>query len=222
MVNCLITAGPTYESLDQVRRLTNFSTGKLGSTLAEFLIAHGHQVRLLLGEMATYPAPIASVAVERFSTTQDLLSRFASHANSPIDAIFHAAAVSDFTFGKTWERLPSGALEPVQGGKLSTRHGTLMTELIPTPKIIAQLRQLFPQAKLVGWKYEVDGDTAQVVERAQRQIAENHTDICVANGPAFGVGFGWVSRDGLQEKLSGSPQLFERIDRFLREHRNVA
>src|SRR5687768_14363623 len=36
-VNCVITAGPTYEPLDEVRRLTNFSTGRLGSELATYL-----------------------------------------------------------------------------------------------------------------------------------------------------------------------------------------
>jgi len=53
-MRCLVTAGPTYEPLDAVRRLTNFSTGRLGSELAAFLAAHGHKVRLLLGEQATF------------------------------------------------------------------------------------------------------------------------------------------------------------------------
>jgi len=51
-MNCIVTAGPTYEPLDDVRRLTNFSTGRLGTELANFLAArsqgdsaprhHGH------------------------------------------------------------------------------------------------------------------------------------------------------------------------------------
>src|SRR5947209_3565355 len=45
-MHCVVTAGPTYESLDEVRRLTNFSTGKLGSELANFLAARGHTVTL--------------------------------------------------------------------------------------------------------------------------------------------------------------------------------
>ena len=59
-VHCLVTAGPTFEPIDQVRRLTNFSTGRLGSELAACLAAAGHQVTLLLGEQATWtnlPAP---------------------------------------------------------------------------------------------------------------------------------------------------------------------
>ena len=53
-MNCIVTAGPTFEPLDDVRRLTNFSTGRLGTELANFLAAHGHQVTLLIGESATY------------------------------------------------------------------------------------------------------------------------------------------------------------------------
>ena len=52
-MNCIVTAGPTFEPLDDVRRLTNFSTGKLGTELANFLTARGHKVTLLIGESAT-------------------------------------------------------------------------------------------------------------------------------------------------------------------------
>ena len=47
-MNCIVTAGPTYEPLDDVRRLTNFSTGRLGTELANFLAARGHTVILLV------------------------------------------------------------------------------------------------------------------------------------------------------------------------------
>ena len=56
-MNCVITAGPTYEPLDDVRRLTNFSTGRLGTELANFLVAGGHNVTLLTGVQATWPGP---------------------------------------------------------------------------------------------------------------------------------------------------------------------
>ena len=53
-MNCIVTAGPTFEPLDEVRRLTNFSTGRLGMELANFLAARGHKVVLLIGETATH------------------------------------------------------------------------------------------------------------------------------------------------------------------------
>src|ERR1700743_1364862 len=72
VMNCLVTAGPTYEPLDDVRRLTNFSPGRLGSDPANRLAEHGHKVTLLLGEQATYRGETSADAVEMFSTTADL------------------------------------------------------------------------------------------------------------------------------------------------------
>ena len=67
-MNCIVTAGPTLEPLDDVRRLTNFSTGRLGTTLANYLAARGHNVILLLGEQATYAGERHARRVEPFST----------------------------------------------------------------------------------------------------------------------------------------------------------
>jgi phosphopantothenoylcysteine decarboxylase/phosphopantothenate--cysteine ligase len=193
-MHCVVTTGPTYEPLDQVRRLTNFSTGRLGSELVNFLSARGHEVTLLIGQLATWRGERHAAQVETFTTTADLSNRLRALAGTKVDAVFHAAAVSDFSFGKVWHRSPAGDLSELKSGKLSTRQGTLLAELMPTQKIIAQLRDWFPQACLVGWKYEVDGDKAGVIAAAKAQLAECHTDACVANGPAYGEGFGVIKR----------------------------
>jgi len=140
-MRCLITAGPTYEPLDNVRRLTNFSTGRLGSELANFLVGRGHEVTLLLGEQATWRAAVKAQAFIFFSTTADLRERVEKAGGQGFDAVFHAAAVSDFGFGKVWERNDSGELSEVQSGKFSTDLKNLVVELKPTRKIIAELRQ---------------------------------------------------------------------------------
>lgn len=205
-MHCLITAGPTYENLDQVRRLTNFSTGSLGLELAQQLASVGNQVTLLLGEGATVVPP-AGLHVIRFSTTENLHERLRDQLDAGVGALFHAAAVSDFRFGKVWERGESGELRELTSGKLTTRQGTLLAELLPTPKLISQLRSLFPQAVLVGWKYEVDGSREQVLAKAAEQVSQNRTQACVANGPAYGPGFGWYTADGRVSHLSDRPAL---------------
>ena len=195
-MHCVITAGPTYETMDNVRRLTNFSTGRLGTELGNFLVARGHEVTLLIGEQATHCGERRAQRVEKFTTTANLLEKFRSLATQKVGAVFHAAAVSDFRFGKIWMRSSGGELSEIQSGKISTRAGTLLAELVPTPKVIAELRGLFPKAKLVGWKYEVDGDRASVLAAAERQLRECRTDACVANGTAYGLGFGVVTAPG--------------------------
>jgi phosphopantothenoylcysteine decarboxylase/phosphopantothenate--cysteine ligase len=215
-MKCIVTAGPTYEPLDGVRRLTNFSTGRLGSELADFLAGRGHDTTLLIGQQATYRGERRVRRVETFTTTADLQGHLQALAGPGVDAVFHAAAVSDFTVGKVWRRAPRGELTEIHAGKLPTRQGTLLVELAPTPKIIAELREWFPQAWLVGWKYEVEGGRGEVIRRAQRQIAECRTDACVANGPAYGAGFGLVKGDGPVTHLGDAAALFAALEEFIR------
>lgn len=197
-MRCLVTAGPTYEPLDQVRRLTNFSTGRLGTELANYLAARGHDVTLLIGQLATWHGERHVAKVETFTTTANLSERLQNFAGQQVEAVFHAAAVSDFTFGKVYRRSPQGEMTEVSSGKFSTHDGSLLAELVPTGKIISQLRTWFPQARLVGWKYEVEGNRETVLRLAREQIVACDTNACVANGPAYGLGFGLVEKDATQ------------------------
>jgi phosphopantothenate---cysteine ligase (CTP) len=216
IMNCIVTAGPTYESLDEVRRLTNFSTGRLGSELANFLTAREHQVTFLIGQQATFRGERNAHRIETFTTTADLRARLQSLGSKRVGAVFHAAAVSDFTFGKIFERTPAGNLTEMRAGKLTTRSGALLAELLPTPKIISELRTWFPTACIVGWKFEVDGTRVSVLVKARQQLKENHTDACVANGRAYGEGFGLVTRARAVKHCTDMQELFEALERLLK------
>ncbi len=194
-MKCIVTAGPTFEELDEVRRLTNFSTGTLGTELANFLTERGHEVELLRGQGATCRLEPKAQRVQIFTTTADLRQRLQALSGGA-GAVFHAAAVSDFAFGKIWERAADGALTEIRSPKISTRGGNVLAELTPTPKIISELRAWFPNVFLVGWKYELESDRAQAVALAVGQLADNGTDACVVNGRAYGEGFGLVTPPG--------------------------
>lgn len=207
-MNCIVTAGPTYEPLDDVRRLTNFSTGRLGTELANFLTAQGHTVTLLIGESATYAGERKARTVKSFSSTRDLRAKLKSFSGKKVDAIFHAAAVSDFAFGKLFVRDAAGKLRALKPSKkYSTRDGDLFAELTPTPKIIAELRRWFPKTRIVGWKFEANGGRADALRAARKQISDCSTDACVANGPAYGKGFNLVTTEG-QKHFAGNLALF--------------
>jgi phosphopantothenoylcysteine synthetase/decarboxylase len=169
----------------------------------------------LIGEQATYAGERRATQVENFTTTVDLRGRLQAESGTGVNAIFHAAAVSDFTFGKIWLRSAQGEMTEVKSGKISTRQGTLMAELVPTPKIIADLRDWFPQSKLIGWKYEVDGDRKSVIAAAVKQLSECLTDVCVANGAAYGEGFGIVTPNGKCAHIADIPALFEALEALL-------
>jgi len=215
-MNCIVTAGPTYEPLDDVRRLTNFSTGRLGTELANFLAAHGHSVTLLVSETATWPGGRKAQTVRSFSSTKDLHQKMKSFSRKKVDAIFHAAAVSDFTFGKMYTRGAGGKITSfTPTKKISTRAGNFLVELVPTPKIIAELRGWFPGARVVGWKFEAEGGRADALRSARKQMADCATDACVANGPAYGKGFNLVTAQG-EKHFATAEKLFAGLQHWLR------
>jgi phosphopantothenate---cysteine ligase (CTP) len=171
---------------------------------------------LLVGEQASYPGERRARSVETFTTTEDLRQKLEALADKPVNAVFHAAAVSDFHFGKVWSRSGHGELTEIKSGKISTAHGSLLAELLPTPKIINSLRDWFPKAFIAGWKYEVDGDRTSVIQAAEKQIATCLTSAAVANGPAYGDGFGLVARNGACTHMADAAALFEALERAIR------
>jgi phosphopantothenoylcysteine decarboxylase/phosphopantothenate--cysteine ligase len=214
-MNCIVTAGPTYEPLDDVRRLTNFSTGRLGTELANHLAARGHKVTLLIGESATYAGARRAQSVKVFSTTKDLQVKLKSFSGKKVDAIFHAAAVSDFGFGKIFAQNDAGEFVALKASrKISTRSGEMLVELVPTPKIIAELRGWFPKTRIVGWKFEANGQRADALRAARKQLADCVTDFCVANGPAYGKGFNLVSAGG-QKHFPATAGLFAALEEIV-------
>jgi phosphopantothenoylcysteine synthetase/decarboxylase len=214
-MNCIVTAGPTFEELDEVRRLTNFSTGALGTELANFLTDRGHEVELLRGQGATCRTEPRAQRVQIFTTTADLRQRLQLLGSGGAAAVLHAAAVSDFTFGKIWERAADGALSEIRSPKISTRGGNLLAELTPTPKIISKLRGWFPAAFLAGWKYELESDRDHAVARAREQITENRTDACVVNGRAYGEGFGLVTPQEPCRHMAERKILFDALEKLI-------
>jgi phosphopantothenate---cysteine ligase (CTP) len=213
-MNCIITAGPTYEPLDDVRRLTNFSTGRLGTELANFLAARGHQVTLLISAQATYSGERRAQRVEGFTTTASLRERLQGLAAKKVNAVFHTAAVSDFRFGRIRLQSPHGKLTEIKSKKIPTGEGTLVVELVPTKKIITELRAWFPSAKLVGWKFEAEGKRPDAIRAAEQQLIQCLTDACVANGPAYGEGFGLITRSS-HVPLADPPKLFDALERLM-------
>jgi phosphopantothenoylcysteine decarboxylase/phosphopantothenate--cysteine ligase len=213
-MNFIVTAGPTIEKLDMVRRLTNFSTGRTGTEMANFLAGRGHQVTLLLGEQATWSGQRRAQKVVPFSSTADLQEKLKSLAKNSVNAVFHAAAVGDFMFGKIWKRDSEGRLEEVASDKFATRDGALLAELVPTPKLISHLGELFPKSVVVGWKYEVEGKKEDALVAAQMLLEETKISACVANGPAYGDGFGLVTPTG-QRHFAGTAGLFSALEDFV-------
>ena len=199
----IITCGPSYEPIDGVRRLTNFSTGELGLLLSAELSRAGHEVICMKGEGAVSHADAGGARVVGFSTNADLLELLREFAGSNVGAIFHGAALCDYRVKLA--RGDDGV--PLEMQKLPSRAGGLTLTLEPTVKLLPELRMIFPAAKIVGWKYELDGTPGDVVAKARAQLAVCRTDACVVNGAAWGAGFGLIAPGREPVSLADKPAL---------------
>jgi len=199
----IVTCGPSFEPIDEVRRITNASTGELGVRLTDALRAAGIEVILLKGSGATWRESGEGVFSQPFDTNADLLEHLKGTPDREgIAAVFHAAALCDFQVRKT-----SHAGSSAVPGKIPSQLDQLVIELEPAPKVLAELRALFPQSLLVGWKYEVDGDRASAIQKAWRQIIDNRSNACVVNGRAYGSGFGFCQLPERLVHLEDKPAL---------------
>jgi len=185
MPTALVTCGPAYEPIDGVRRITNHSTGELGTLLCQTLAEVGFHTLCLRGEMATHPAP-ANGDLRLFSTNASLAAELEELPAAP-DVVFHAAALCDFAVTRI-----EGARS---GSKISSASKEITLTLGPVEKLLPRLRPLFPEAVIVGWKYELDGTLEDALARARNQITHAMTDACVVNGAAYGTGLGFLDAE---------------------------
>jgi phosphopantothenate---cysteine ligase (CTP) len=182
----IVTAGPSYEPIDEVRRLTNFSTGELGVMLARQLAKSGFEVFCLRGVSATYGNSLQECHHQPFTTNDDLEDRLTRLGQAhEIAAVFHAAALCDFKV----KQVEDARGQKHTSAKIDSRTDSLTIVMAPAKKVIGGLRALFPRATLVGWKYELNGTREEALSKAWRQLEENQTDACVLNGKAYGSGF---------------------------------
>lgn len=200
----IVTCGPSYEPVDEVRRITNFSTGELGVLLSAAFARAGFETICLRGVAATHAVTPDGARVRPFTTNDDLAEQLRVIGETgEVAAVFHAAALCDYRV----RRIDDAQGQEVCGAKIASRSGALTIQLEPATKLIAQLRAWFPGSLLVGWKYELDGALAEAIGKAHRQVVENRTDACILNGRAYGDGFGFVQSSGCLGHLGSKERL---------------
>jgi phosphopantothenate---cysteine ligase (CTP) len=203
----VITGGPASEPIDQVRFITNQSTGELAVRLAQGFLAAGHQVDLFLGRGATWRLESAKF----FQTNEDLYRLLGEMTDrGGVGAVLHAAALSDFGVA---QRTVSG--RATEAPKISSDAETIELRLVPKPKLIRQLRDWFAGAYLIGWKFELEGTPGDAVREGVQQIELNRTNACVINGSAFGPGFGFCTGQGLVRTLPTREALANWLPEFV-------
>lgn len=152
----LITAGPTYEKIDPVRFIGNYSSGKMGYALAEACARRGADVTLISGPVALqvqHPA-IRRIDVESAEQMYQAAIRIYPQANAGI----LCAAVADFT------------PETVASNKIKREGEDLIVRLKPTQDIAAALGKIKrPDQRLVGFALETYDELIHAQEKRKRK-----------------------------------------------------
>ena len=184
----LVTSGNTSEPIDQVRTITNTSSGKLGAAIADALMTVGHQVIYLCGKTSVQPkeTPLETVSILGVTDLAAAVDELC--ARHRFDGIVHAMAVSDYTVQGVLP-LDELATHLQQGtrpnlttdGKLSSHMTEPVILLRPAPKIIARFKQYLPDALLVGFKLLVDVPETELLAVAAALLEKNHCDLVCAN-----------------------------------------
>ena len=170
----LITAGPTYEAIDPVRFIGNWSTGKMGFALAEECAARGADVTLIAG-----PVSLKTVnpGIHRIDiTSAQQMYEVAMKHFPESDAAILCAAVADFT--------------PVEKATSKIkRKGEITLTLKPNPDIAASLGAIKrPDQRMVGFALETDDEQSN----AQGKLERKNLDFIVLNSLRDqGAGFGY-------------------------------
>lgn len=169
----LITAGPTYQAIDPVRFIGNFSTGKMGIALANEAVRQGAEVHLVLGPSAEKNID-NKIHLHRVVSAQQMYEAAVAQFETSDMAIL-AAAVADYTPAEV-------ALQ-----KIKKKGDELTLTLIPTIDILASLGKLKTTQKLIGFALETENE----VENAQLKLQKKNLDAIVLNSLRDkGAGFG--------------------------------
>ena len=148
--NVLITSGPTHEALDDVRILTNRSSGKMGAALGRAALLLGAKVAIVTGPSSA-PLPMQAEVV-RVKTALEMLAEVERLAPEA-DVIIGAAAVADY---RPAERMP---------GKVRRSEKELTLKLVPNPDILAAaVAKAKPGATIIGFAAE-PSDHADVARK---------------------------------------------------------
>ena len=197
-VRVTVTAGPTQESLDPVRYLTNHSSGKMGYAIAREAMLRGAEVTLISGPTALKPVP--GVKLVPIVTAQDMLEAVQA-ALPETDILIKAAAVADYR--------PAA----VSDQKLKKQDGELSIPLERTTDILAWVSEhRHPGLFVCGFSME----TENMLENSRKKLQKKHLDMIVANNlKTQGAGFGvetnvvtLITQDNIQElPLMGKDQV---------------
>jgi len=224
----VVTAGPTFEPIDDVRFIGNRSSGKMGFAVAAAAARRGAEVTLIAGPVAL-ATPGGAGITRRDVETAEQMQAALSAAAGQADAVVMTAAVSDFRPAAR----ATGKLSRRARGAEGEGGAPRDLSLVANPDLLAGLGHARSGGRplLVGFAAETGGDEEARLARARAKLVEKACDVVVLNDVgAPGIGFGsddnavtLLFADGASEALARAPkaaladELWDRLAPRLRE-----
>ena len=198
----IITAGGTSEKIDNVRKITNNSSGKLGYVIADKLIemcANKIDIIYYVCSKNSFKPKHNKIKIIEISDTNELEMTVRNLLlNNAVDYFIHSMAVSDYTvdYVTTAESLALSINNNVNenildlicyhkdilnDNKISSNKNNLIIKLRKTPKIISMIKKINPNIYLVGFKLLDNVDEKDLINTALKLKNKNNCDIVVAN-----------------------------------------
>lgn len=197
MKKIIITAGGTSEKIDNVRKITNSSSGKLGMTIANHLLKENDDLIIYYVCSRNSLRPLDKrIKVIEIDDTISLKNKIENLLlNEKIDYFIHSMAVSDYMtdYVTTIERIKASIkntsnlekafsnIKIINGNKISSYEDNLVIVLKQTPKIISIIKDLSPQTYLVGFKLLDGVSKEELISVAKKLRDKNKCDLVVAN-----------------------------------------
>ena len=172
-IKVLVTAGPTYEELDPVRFIGNYSSGTMGVAIAEELASRGAEIQLVLGPSAIDVEK--RISTERVTSASEMYEACMKNFDT-YDIIVMAAAVADYTpLNKSKE-------------KIKKEESQFALQLVKTKDILSKAGELKSKKQtLVGFALETNNEK----DNALKKISQKNADLIILNSlNDQGAGFG--------------------------------
>lgn len=223
----IITAGGTSEKIDDVRTITNSSTGRLGFTIGKtFAEKYGENIETIYylhGQRAAYPEhdkikPITIGGVMDLKAELEKLLTL-----EKIDAVVHAMAVSDYIVNEvtTLDKI-RGTEDPnhkadLSGNKISSDIDDLVIHMKKSPKVINSIKKWAPDTKLVGFKLLSSVPHEELIDVGYHLLQKNDCDFVMANdlseiGKDFHRGY-LIHKDKTYDTMETNEEIADMIAR---------
>lgn len=164
----LITSGGTQEPLDDVRVITNKSTGRTAAFICDQLTESGFLVTYLHSESAKVPVlECEKISYTTFADIDQKLKIILTKNN--FDFVIHAAAISDYSVAQN------------TNGKIDSAQQTLTIQLNKNPKLIEKIKDISPLSKLVGFKLTSTANEKIISEKINKLFEKSKCDYVIHN-----------------------------------------